>query len=144
MIFVDVVNTQINLNIGFEFIKAPTQGAINTFLGVVRNKNFEKKVKGISYDVHKTLAIQTITKICQENKEKIDPMLRQFVVHHHGYLNVGQLSIAILVSAPHRKEAFLACRNLIEKIKTQAPIWKKEFYETGESEWVKGHALCQH
>ena len=56
----------------------------------------------------------------------------------------GDASVAIGVSTPHRHEAFEACRYIIEELKVRAPIWKQEHYVEGNSEWVKGHALCSH
>ena len=62
------------------------------------------------------------------------------VIHRVGMLSVGEAAVAVWVSAPHREEAFDACRQMIDRIKKRAPIWKKEFYENGNSEWV----LCSH
>jgi molybdopterin synthase catalytic subunit len=66
------------------------------------------------------------------------------IIHRHGLLEISEISVAIGVSTPHRDEAYKASRFIIEQIKIRAPVWKKENYVDGESEWVKGHALCQH
>jgi molybdopterin synthase catalytic subunit len=55
---------------------------------------------------------------------------------------VGEVSVLIVAHTPHRAEAFQVCRYVIEELKKRAPIWKKEFYQDGETEWLKGHALC--
>ena len=77
-------------------------------------------------------------------RELFTPNAHIFVEHAARYLLVGELSIIIAVSTPHRDEAFLMCRYIIEQIKHRSPIWKQEHYIDGMSQWVQGHSLCQH
>lgn len=126
------------------FVDAPGNGAGSLFIGVVRDLNQGRKVRGVSYDVFAPLAEQGFAEICAEAQGKWGDNLRLFVAHAKGRLEVGGISIVLAAGSPHRGEAFAACRYLIEEIKTRSPIWKQEHYVDGDSEWVKGHALCSH
>jgi len=146
-IFVDVWNiekTAIDASQAFDFVSDDAHGAADLFLGSVRNHNLGKPVKGVSYDVYEELAINNFKEICNEAIEKWGPRMKIYVVHGKGRLDIGGISIVIAVSSPHRKESFDACRYVIEEIKHRSPVWKKEHYIDGDSEWVQGHALCQH
>ncbi len=126
------------------FVDAPGNGAGALFVGVVRDFNQGRSVNGVSYDVFAPLAEQNFAEICNEAQAKWGEQLRLFVVHGKGRLGVGGLSIVIAAGSPHRGEAFSACRYVIEEIKSRSPVWKQEHYVDGDSEWVKGHALCGH
>lgn len=118
-------------------------GAGVFFIGRVRNRNCGKDVVAVEYDSYIPLAIKTLATISHEAQTKFGTA-RIEVYHRIGRLNVGEISVAIVVSTPHRDESYKISRYVIEEIKTRAPIWKKEFYTDGETEWLKGHALCQH
>lgn len=122
------------------FIRDDAHGAIDVFLGVVRNQHHGKSVTGITYDAHAALAEKTFYEICLE-AQGLWPKTRYAVVHFKGNLHVGDTSLVIAVSSPHRAESFESCRYVIEEIKKRAPIWKKEHYEDGQSEWLPGHSL---
>ncbi len=119
-------------------------GAQNIFLGSVRAVNVGKEVVAVEYDAFEPLAEQVFLEIAAEAQEKWGSDLKINVIHRVGKLAVGEISVAIGVSSTHRDEAFRASRYVIEQIKVRAPIWKKEYYADGETEWLKGHALCQH
>ena len=141
---INITEKSISLAEAFTFVAVESNGATSSFIGTIRNKNLGRDVLGVSYDVHKSLAIQTLTELCEETQRCSLDTLRIFISHFQGRLAVGEVSIVIAVSSPHRNESFVACRFLIEEIKHRCPIWKKEHYVDGNSEWVKGHALCQH
>jgi molybdopterin synthase catalytic subunit len=122
----------------------PECGAVATFIGAVRQTNQNRLVVAISYDVFDELAETVLGDIVRETAAAIDPRLNAYVAHRKGRLEVGAVSVLIAVSTPHRDEAFRACRRIIEEIKHRAPVWKQEHYADGDSEWVRGHALCQH
>ncbi len=126
------------------FVDGPGNGAGALFVGVVRDLNQGRNVRGVSYDVFAPLAEQSFAEICAEAHEKWGKDLQLFVVHGKGRLAVGGISIVIAAGSPHRGEAFAACRYVIEEIKSRSPVWKQEHYVDGDSEWVKGHALCGH
>lgn len=119
-------------------------GAQDIFIGKVRQHNQNRDVVGIEYEIFEDLARQVLSELCSEARTKIDPNLDFSIVHRSGYLHVGETSVLIIASSKHRDEAFRACRFIIEEIKHRVPIWKQEHYTDGKSEWVQGHALCQH
>lgn len=118
-------------------------GAIDLFVGQVRNLNEGRKVHAVSYDLHRALCEQTFWQICKEAAERFGAHLDYYLAHRHGRLEIGEASVIAAVGAPHRNEAFLGCRFLIEQMKKRAPIWKQEHYVDGDSEWLPGHALHQ-
>lgn len=128
----------------FAPIPAPDCGAEAWFVGKVRSHRDGREVVAIEYDVFAPLAIQVLSDIVMEARAKWGAQLRLRIAHRRGRLTVGEISVLIRAESPHRDEAFAACRFAIEEIKTRAPVWKKEIYENGSSEWVRGHALCQH
>ena len=103
---------------------------------------FGRRVVAVSYDVFEPLALSAFREICEKAREKWGKELRIFLVHRKGTLEIGEIAVAIGVSSAHRDEAYQASRFIIEEVKHKAPIWKKEHYERGESEWVQGHSLC--
>lgn len=119
-------------------------GAQNYFFGSVRDFNLGKKVVAVSYDAYIPLGEKILKELAQEAQDRWGLDLRICVVHRVGQLAVGEVSVGIGVSSAHREEAYQASRYIIEQIKLRAPIWKKEHYEDGETEWLKGHALCSH
>lgn len=120
----------------------PGHGAQVVFTGVVRDHNQGKRVLGVSYDAFIPLAEKTFAELCAEAREKFGSALDFRVLHRVGRLGVGEVSVVVAVSSPHRSEAYEASRHVIEGIKHRAPIWKKEHYEDGETAWLQGHALC--
>ena len=121
-----------------------SHGAEILFLGIVRDINLGRNVTAVAYDAFTPLAEKTLALIADEAKEKWGKALQIVIFHRTGKLSVGEASLAIAVSSRHRDESYRASRYIIEEIKERAPIWKKEYYTDGESEWLKGHALCQH
>lgn len=119
-------------------------GASVSFTGYVRNHNLGKKVIGVEYDCFIPLTENTFLEIAREAQNQWGQGTQIIIIHRHGYLNIGDSSVVIWVSTKHRDESYLASRYVIEQIKTRSPIWKKEYYEDHQTEWVRGHALCQH
>jgi len=122
---------------GAELVKhaiRSTDGAVVLFEGVVRDNNEGKAVEAIFYDAYRPMAEKEIGKIVVEVQRQF-PDSTLAVTHRLGRLSVGETSIAIVCSSPHRGEAFAACRMAIDRIKQSVPIWKKERGPDGE-EWV--------
>jgi molybdopterin synthase catalytic subunit len=142
--FVTISEHFLSVTDALDFVQADNHGALDLFIGTVRNHNLGREVVAVDYDVFIPLAISVLEHICQQACDTFDPSLKIYVSHYKGRLLIGGKSVIIAVSSPHRSESFLACRYILEEIKVRAPIWKQEFYVDGCSEWVKGHALCQH
>jgi molybdopterin synthase catalytic subunit len=133
---------RLSLETAVQSIIDPAHGAIDTFIGTVRNMHEDKNVIGITYDVHQALAEKTFFEICAEARG-LWPNTRYYVAHYQGTLDVSGISIIIAVSSPHRAKSFEACRYVIEEIKKRAPVWKKEHYMDGMSDWLPGHSLLE-
>lgn len=142
-IFCKITEACIKAQDVIEAVQTTEHGAQNFFLGVVRKFNHGKEVKAVHYDAAISLAENELYKIAAEAQENWGKELVVCIFHRVGKLNVNECSVAIGVSAPHRDESYQASRYIIEQIKKRVPIWKKEIYTNGETEWLKGHALCQ-
>lgn len=143
-IFVGFSETPLLADKAIDFVQSNAHGATNLFIGKVRDFNMGKAVIGVSYEAYTPLGLVILKEICCEAKHRFGENLRCYVEHYTGRLCVGEMSVVIAVSAIHRAESFQACHYLIEELKHRAPIWKKEHYIDHSSEWVQGHALCQH
>ena len=111
-----------------------SDGACIVFEGVVRDHHEGKRVESIFYDAYRPMAEKEIEKIVGDVRVKL-PQVAVTIVHRLGELRVGDSSIAIVCTSPHRGEAYEASRILIDRIKVTVPIWKKERGPGGE-EWV--------
>lgn len=112
-------------------------GAVLLFLGVVRNHAEGRPVRGMRYEAYEAMAASELRAIAEEAAGRLGTD-RLVVVHRTGELGVGEVSVAIAVSSPHRAEAYDASRHVIEEIKKRLPIWKREHYADGAAEWVEG------
>jgi molybdopterin synthase catalytic subunit len=117
-----------------------SDGAYVLFEGVVRDQNEGHAVESIFYDAYRPMAEKEIAAIVEEVTRSL-PDVRVALLHRLGELRVGDSSIAIVASSPHRAEAFAACRLLIDRIKQRVPIWKKERGPHGE-EWIGWQSKC--
>ncbi len=112
-------------------------GATLLFLGVVRDHADDRPVSGMRYDAYEEMAGEVLSTIAEEAAQRLGTD-RVAVVHRFGELAIGEVSVAIAVSSPHRAEAYEASRYVIEQLKERLPVWKKEHYVDGVSEWVEG------
>lgn len=109
-------------------------GAIATFVGTTRRRSRGRTVLHLDYEGYAGMAEQTMAEIAEELKGRYD--LCAIAVHHRvGRVAIGEPSVVIAVSAPHRADALAACRDAIDTLKETVPLWKKEVYESGE-EWI--------
>ncbi|MBJ8343498.1 molybdenum cofactor biosynthesis protein MoaE [Antrihabitans sp. YC2-6] len=114
-------------------VAGPKYGAVVVFTGVVRNHDGGQEVSLLEYSSHPD-AEKFLTKICAEVSEATG--LPVAAVHRVGKLTVGDLAVVAAVASPHRAEAFTACAELVERIKHEVPIWKRQHFADGVSEWV--------
>jgi len=108
-------------------------GALCLFVGLVRDHNRGRTVVRLEYEAYEEMALPLMEEIASEVRRRW-PVTDVRIVHRLGSLAVGEPSVAVAVSSPHRDEAFTACRHAIDTLKATVPIWKKEFYSDGE-EW---------
>lgn len=137
---VSVSTDFLNIQDAYDFVSDPAHGAVDTFIGAVRNHHEGQSVSGITYDVHEALAEKTFTDICEEARARWGD-IKIYMSHYKGQLDIGGISVIIAVSSAHRAESFNTCRYVIEELKKRSPIWKQEHYEHGPSEWLPGHSL---
>ncbi len=113
----------------------PHCGALAVFEGWVRDHNEGQAVERLEYEVYKPLAEKEGARILEEASSRF-AIRHALCVHREGLLELGDIAVIVCVSSAHRAAAFDACRYIIDEVKTRLPIWKKEHYVSGVSEWV--------
>jgi len=133
---ISITEKTIDVNKLFRDVSDQSSGASVLFTGTVRDHNVLGKVSQLHYDVYQEMAEKVLQEIEIEihKKWKVNKFI---AIHRTGTLKVGEVSVAVVVSAEHRREAFEACKFGIDAIKERAPIWKKEFAEDAV-EWLEG------
>lgn len=121
---------------------APEDGALCVFTGVVRNHNQGRAVRYLEYEGYEEMVTAVFEEIAAEARKNFG-VTQVLIVHRLGRMEIGETSVAVAVSSPHRREAFEACRFAIDTLKHRAPIWKKEFYDDGSS-WLEEPGGCAH
>jgi MoaE-MoaD fusion protein len=117
-----------------EEVAADEAGAVATFVGTTRIHSRGRTVTHLEYEAYEGMAEQVMAEIADELQERYD--LCEIAIHHRiGRVSIGERSVVIAVSAPHRRDALAACRDAIDTLKERVPLWKKEVYEGGE-EWI--------
>ncbi len=124
-----------------DHVRKDESGAVAVFLGVVRNNNLGRRVLYLEYDAYPEMATRVMRQIAEEAMERW-PLTDVAMQHRTGRLEIGETSLLIAVSSPHRKEAFEACHHLVDRFKEVVPIWKKETWEGGEV-WIEGEQPVQ-
>lgn len=114
-------------------VAGPTHGAVVSFTGVVRDHDGGQAVTALEYRAHPD-AEAFLRKCCEDVAAETG--LPVAAVHRVGDLTIGDLALVAAVAAPHRAEAFTACADLVERIKHGVPIWKRQHFTAGSSEWV--------
>ena len=110
-------------------------GASVVFEGTVRNNNEGREVKSLEYEAMESLASKEGNRIIEEALVKF-PIDCAECIHRIGHLQIGDIAIRVVVTSGHRKEAFAACQYIVDEVKARVPIWKKEHYSSGSSEWI--------
>jgi len=132
---IELTDDPIDVAAVLEAAQSPNAGAVVLFLGTVRGVTDDRHTEFLEYECHAEMAQNQLAELAREARSKW-PLTGCVVVHRLGHLEVGQTSVAIAVSSPHRQEAFQAGQWLIDRIKEVVPIWKKENYTDGTSDWV--------
>ncbi|MDW3647267.1 MAG: molybdenum cofactor biosynthesis protein MoaE [Bacteroidia bacterium] len=112
-------------------------GAIDIFVGTVRNQTKGKPVLKLDFEAYEKMAISEMAKLAEEASERW-PVKKMAIHHRVGTLGIGETAVIIAVSTPHRNASFEACKFVIDTLKQTVPIWKKEIFEDGEV-WVAAH-----
>lgn len=118
----------------YESMVAAQAGAFNCFEGRVRDHNEGKSVVALDYEAYEPLCQSEMKKIFEETRQQFKTIDMK-VAHRTGKLAIGEIAVWVGVLAAHREESFAACRYLIDGLKKRLPIWKKEYYKDGGSQW---------
>ena len=118
-----------------ESVQSPAVGAVVLFLGTTREFTAGRQTESLDYESYGEMAFRKLEELEQEARQQWS-LTELTIVHRLGHLGLGEASVAIAVSAPHRKDAFTAGQWLIDTLKEIVPIWKKENWADGTSEWV--------
>jgi molybdopterin synthase catalytic subunit len=136
---VAVVEEAFDVNRAVELIESPEAGGYVIFLGKVRNKSKGRKVLKLIYEVYEEMALKEMERIRREAIERFS-LSDMLIWHRKGELKVGEDTMLVIASAPHRKEAFEACVWAVDEVKKRVPVWKKEVTEEGEF-WIEGDSV---
>ncbi|HEV7214285.1 MAG TPA: molybdenum cofactor biosynthesis protein MoaE [Chloroflexota bacterium] len=117
-------------------VMRPSDGGLVVFSGVVRNHSEDRAVRYLVYEAYREMAVPKLEQVQRETLDRW-PMANVAMAHRLGRMEIGETSVVVAASAPHRAEAFEAGRYAIDRLKEIVPIWKKEFFEEGES-WPAG------
>ncbi|GAB4034054.1 molybdenum cofactor biosynthesis protein MoaE [Spirosoma jeollabukense] len=134
---ISITTDPIDVAAALKSIESEQAGAIDLFLGVVRDNTQERSVNRLEYEAYDRMAISEMEKIADQAHQRW-PILRYTIIHRKGTLQIGEIAVLIGVATAHRADAFEACRYIIDTIKKTVPIWKKEVFMDGE-EWVNAH-----
>ena len=118
-----------------DLVKSPTDGAVVTFDGIVRNNFDGRPVRYLEYEAYAAMAEKKLAEIGAEVQQKF-AVGKIAMTHRIGHLEIGESSIVIAVAAPHRHAAFEACAYAMDRVKAEVPVWKKEFFADGAGHWV--------
>jgi molybdopterin synthase catalytic subunit len=131
----EIITTPIDAAAVTERVRSSMAGAVCTFLGTVRELTGGRRTVSLSYEAYPEMALKKLAELEDEARRRW-PIIDLVLVHRVGDLALGEISVAVAVSCPHRHQAFEACRWLIDTLKEVVPIWKKEIWADGTEEWV--------
>ena len=152
-VWIDILETPLCLEAVGDFLRAEEAGGVDIFLGTTRRwtetapdnerqkterqETERQETERLEYECYKPMALNEMRRISGEAFRRW-PLCRACLLHRIGEVPVRETSVIVGVAAPHRAEAFAACRYLIDALKSRAPIWKKEHFADGSAEWVAG------
>lgn len=135
VVLCEIVEEELSLDKARRAVAHPAAGGVCVFLGVVRDHADGKNVARLDYEAHESLAEAEMKRVL-ERVAAAHPGVRLAASHRVGRLAVGDAAVVVAASAPHRAEAFAACRAAIDQLKETVPIWKKEWGLDGDANWV--------
>ncbi|UYZ62434.1 molybdenum cofactor biosynthesis protein MoaE [Hymenobacter weizhouensis] len=135
---IELTDQPIDVAAVLERVQADGAGAVNSFIGTVRNRSTGRRVVRLEYEAYDSMALHQLRRVAEQAVQQWPMLEKVAVVHRKGTLFIGDVAVVVAVSTPHRAESFAACQYIIDTLKQVVPIWKKEFYEDG-SVWVAAH-----
>ncbi len=134
---IEITNEKLEVQSVLDAVDSEKSGAVNLFIGTVRNHTSGKSVDKLYYESYDKMVIKELEIIVNKAKSTFD-IHKVAVTHRKGELKIGDMAVLIAVSSAHRKASFQACEYIIDTIKQTVPIWKREYFEDGEV-WVNAH-----
>ncbi|HXH23537.1 MAG TPA: molybdenum cofactor biosynthesis protein MoaE [Dehalococcoidia bacterium] len=125
----------------FDLVRRDECGAVIVFYGVVRNNAEGRAVLRLEYEAHETMAVRKMREVADEVKRRFPDVVEIGIWHRTGLLEVGETSLLVALSSPHRREGFEAALWAVDRIKEVVPVWKKEHFADGSAAWVEGHPV---
>jgi molybdopterin synthase catalytic subunit len=135
-LLIRVTDTVLSPDEAVAAVASPAAGAINVFLGVVRDNNLGRRVDHLVYDAYPSMAEKVMRELAEEAKARFG-LEDCAILHRTGRLAIGETSLLIAISCGHRAESFEGGHWLVNEVKKRVPVWKKEVWEDGE-EWIEG------
>jgi molybdopterin synthase catalytic subunit len=132
---VEIVQTPIDVDAVTAKVRSNLAGAVCLFLGTVREITGERRTESLEYEAYREMAVSKLQELETRCRSQW-PVIEVALVHRVGTLDLGEISVAVAVSTPHRGDSFEAARWLIDTLKQVVPIWKKERWADGSEEWV--------
>jgi molybdopterin synthase catalytic subunit len=137
--YCQITSSPINATDLIPRVRRDSDGAVVLFMGVVRDHDAGRPVVGLSYEAYEAMATRKLSEVCADVAAQYE-IGDIAVIHRIGDLAVGEASVVIAVAAPHRDAAYKASREVIERLKREVPIWKRERYADGDESWLRGTA----
>ncbi len=133
---VQIGDRPLDVGVVYHRAEAPANGAVVLMSGMVRQETQGRAVQCLDYQAYQPMAEQQLRYLIERCQQQV-PEIQRAVIHHRlGRLFVGELSVLVAVGSPHRAAAFEACRFLIDRLKLEVPIWKKEIWGDGTARWA--------
>lgn len=135
--WIEILATPLDAQRAIAFVAVPEAGGIDVFLGTTRSETSadHRQLRALDYEAYLEMALQQMNELARRAREKY-PIAKIAMLHRIGRVAIAEPSVVIAVSCPHRGQAFDACRFLIDELKAQVTIWKKEVWADGSTSWV--------
>ena len=124
-----------------DLVRRDESGAVVVFYGVVRNNAEGRRVLRLEYEAHESMALRKMHEVADEVKRRFPDVGEIGIWHRIGTLEIGEASLLVALSSPHRQEGFEACHFAVDRVKEVVPVWKKEYFADGGAAWVEGHPV---
>ncbi|KGN39377.1 molybdenum cofactor biosynthesis protein MoaE [Knoellia subterranea] len=134
VVLAEIREQRLSVDEVLDAVQDPSCGGVTLFVGVVRDHDRGQDVDSLDYSVHPT-AVARLVEVAEEVAGR-SQAARLAAVHRSGHLGIGEIAVVVAASAPHRDAAFAACRDLIDTLKAEVPIWKHQHLGGGGTEWV--------
>ena len=143
--WIEILAGPLSVAAAVEFASDPRAGGIDVFLGTTRAEKSAdgRELVALDYEAYEDMAIAKLKQLARRAREQW-PIVKLAILHRTGRVGLAEPSVIIAVSCPHRGESFAACKFLIDQLKVDVPIWKKEIWEDGSGTWVEGKEARRH